>query len=127
MAAVSPGLMGSWAAHLERHRSARVGGAKNRSQPAQSIQTPGRAQAWLLADMAHISGLVAAGLVPSPFDYAGGWRGGKGGPKALLGFQPCWGWNGWGFTEAGRVFEGGKRCKTSSVRAIENPPSKPPP
>jgi hypothetical protein len=27
-------------------------------------------KAWLLADMAHISGLVAAGLVPSPFDYA---------------------------------------------------------
>ncbi|CAG9464908.1 unnamed protein product [Pedinophyceae sp. YPF-701] len=26
--------------------------------------------AWLLADMAHISGLVAAGLVPSPFQYA---------------------------------------------------------
>lgn len=26
--------------------------------------------AWLLADMAHISGLVAAGEVPSPFDYA---------------------------------------------------------
>lgn len=26
--------------------------------------------AYLLADMAHISGLVAAGLVPSPFDYA---------------------------------------------------------
>jgi glycine hydroxymethyltransferase len=29
---------------------------------------------WLclayVADMAHISGLVAAGLVPSPFDYA---------------------------------------------------------
>jgi glycine hydroxymethyltransferase len=25
---------------------------------------------WLLADMAHISGLVAAGLVPTPFDYA---------------------------------------------------------
>jgi hypothetical protein len=26
--------------------------------------------AWLLADMAHISGLVAAGEVPSPFEYA---------------------------------------------------------
>ena len=26
--------------------------------------------AWLLADMAHISGLVAAGVVPSPFDTA---------------------------------------------------------
>jgi glycine hydroxymethyltransferase len=25
---------------------------------------------WLLADMAHISGLVAAGLVPSPFEHA---------------------------------------------------------
>ncbi|CEL99961.1 unnamed protein product [Vitrella brassicaformis CCMP3155] len=25
--------------------------------------------AWLMADMAHISGLVAAGVVPSPFDY----------------------------------------------------------
>jgi glycine hydroxymethyltransferase len=25
---------------------------------------------WLLADMAHISGLVAAGVVPSPFDHA---------------------------------------------------------
>jgi glycine hydroxymethyltransferase len=29
-----------------------------------------RHKAWLLADMAHISGLVAAGLVPSPFDHA---------------------------------------------------------
>lgn len=27
-------------------------------------------KAILLADMAHISGLVAAGVVPSPFDYA---------------------------------------------------------
>lgn len=26
--------------------------------------------AWLLADMAHISGLVAADLVPSPFGFA---------------------------------------------------------
>lgn len=25
--------------------------------------------AYLMADMAHISGLVAAGVVPSPFDY----------------------------------------------------------
>eukprot|EP00882_Tetradesmus_deserticola_P004116 GHRQ01004347.1.p1 GENE.GHRQ01004347.1~~GHRQ01004347.1.p1 ORF type:complete len:371 (+),score=194.37 GHRQ01004347.1:67-1113(+) len=27
-------------------------------------------KSWLLADMAHISGLVAAGLVPSPFEHA---------------------------------------------------------
>ena len=26
--------------------------------------------AYLMADMAHISGLVAAGVIPSPFDYA---------------------------------------------------------
>lgn len=26
--------------------------------------------AWLLADMAHISGLVAAGIVPSPFEFS---------------------------------------------------------
>jgi len=25
--------------------------------------------AYLMADMAHISGLVAAGVTPSPFDY----------------------------------------------------------
>ncbi len=27
-------------------------------------------KAHLLSDMAHISGLVAAGVVPSPFDYS---------------------------------------------------------
>ncbi|CAN0358090.1 unnamed protein product, partial [Hapterophycus canaliculatus] len=27
-------------------------------------------KAWLLADMAHISGLVSAGVVPSPFPYS---------------------------------------------------------
>ena len=27
-------------------------------------------KAIMLADMAHISGLVAAGVIPSPFDYA---------------------------------------------------------
>jgi glycine hydroxymethyltransferase len=26
--------------------------------------------AWLLSDMAHISGLVVAGLIPSPFEYS---------------------------------------------------------
>merc|ERR1719215_2028254 len=29
-----------------------------------------KAGSYLLADMAHISGLVAAGVIPSPFDYA---------------------------------------------------------
>merc|ERR1719482_1063167 len=29
-----------------------------------------KSNAWLLADMAHISGLVAADVVPSPFDYS---------------------------------------------------------
>lgn len=29
-----------------------------------------RQECWLLADMAHISGLVAARLIPSPFDHA---------------------------------------------------------
>lgn len=32
--------------------------------------TADKHKAWLLADMAHISGLVAAGVVPTPFDYA---------------------------------------------------------
>lgn len=27
-------------------------------------------KAWLLSDMAHISGLVSAGVIPSPFDYS---------------------------------------------------------
>lgn len=26
--------------------------------------------AWLLSDMAHISGLVSAGVIPSPFEYS---------------------------------------------------------
>jgi glycine hydroxymethyltransferase len=26
--------------------------------------------AWLLSDMAHISGLVSAGVIPSPFDHS---------------------------------------------------------
>ena len=26
--------------------------------------------AYLMADMAHVSGMVAAGVVPSPFEYA---------------------------------------------------------
>ena len=26
-------------------------------------------EAYLMADMAHISGLVAAGVIPSPFDH----------------------------------------------------------
>merc|ERR1711939_634546 len=29
-----------------------------------------KAGSYLLADMAHISGLVAGGVIPSPFDYA---------------------------------------------------------
>ncbi len=34
------------------------------------FQIADRCRAYLLADMAHISGLVAAGLVPSPFEFA---------------------------------------------------------
>lgn len=33
-------------------------------------QVCNKQKAILLADMAHISGLVAAGVIPSPFDYA---------------------------------------------------------
>ena len=35
-----------------------------------SIQICDKVDAYLLADMAHISGLVAAGVVPTPFEYA---------------------------------------------------------
>ena len=34
------------------------------------IQICDKVDAYLLADMAHISGLVAAGVVPTPFEYA---------------------------------------------------------
>lgn len=34
------------------------------------MQVCDKQKAILLADMAHISGLVAAGVVPSPFDFA---------------------------------------------------------
>jgi glycine/serine hydroxymethyltransferase len=34
------------------------------------IQICDKQKAILLADMAHISGLVAAGLIPSPFEFA---------------------------------------------------------
>ena len=34
------------------------------------IKIADKSKAILLADMAHISGLVAADVVPSPFDYA---------------------------------------------------------
>jgi len=34
------------------------------------LQVCDKQKAILLADMAHISGLVAAGVIPSPFDYA---------------------------------------------------------
>ena len=33
-------------------------------------QVCNKQKAVMLADMAHISGLVAAGVIPSPFDYA---------------------------------------------------------
>jgi len=36
----------------------------------QYCQVCDKQKAILLADMAHISGLVAAGVIPSPFDYA---------------------------------------------------------
>jgi glycine hydroxymethyltransferase len=34
------------------------------------MQVCDKQKAVLLADMAHISGLVAAGVIPSPFDFA---------------------------------------------------------
>ena len=34
------------------------------------VQICDELKAYLLADMAHISGLVAADVIPSPFDYA---------------------------------------------------------
>lgn len=34
------------------------------------LQICDEVKAVLLADIAHISGLVAAGVIPSPFDYA---------------------------------------------------------
>lgn len=34
------------------------------------LQICDQVKAVLLADMAHISGLVAAGVIPSPFEYA---------------------------------------------------------
>lgn len=34
------------------------------------LQVCNKQKAVMLADMAHISGLVAAGVIPSPFEYA---------------------------------------------------------
>ena len=45
----------AYARHIDYHRMKSIASAHN---------------AYLLADMAHISGLVAAGVVPSPFDHA---------------------------------------------------------
>jgi len=51
-----------------------VKSSRSESGPKSSLQapvhTPDGCGAYLLADMAHISGLVAGGVVPSPFEYA---------------------------------------------------------
>ena len=38
--------------------------------PTTAVQICDDVKAYMLADMAHISGLVAADVIPSPFDYA---------------------------------------------------------